>query len=63
MKESTREALRRAQMKYDNANTKKVFMKLNKTTDADIISRLETVGNVQGYLKALIRQDIEKNEE
>ena len=40
-------------------------MKLNKNTDSDIIQKLESVPNRQGYVKAIIRKDItqtDKNE-
>lgn len=33
-------------------------LKLSKNTDADIISRLESVDNIQGYIKGLIRADM-----
>lgn len=55
------EARLRAQLKYNKANTKQVTLRLNKRTEADIIERLEEVGNKQGYIKALIRADVEKN--
>ena len=51
----------RASAKYDKANTKQFILKLNKTTDADIMEKLATVGNMQGYIKELIRQDMKKN--
>lgn len=54
------EAQKRAQAKYDKANTKQVIMKLNKITDADILEILEQTQNVQGYIKQLIRDDIRK---
>lgn len=54
------EAQKRAQAKYDKANTKQVMLKLNKTTDADILEMLEHTPNVQGYIKQLIRDDIRK---
>lgn len=57
MKKST-EAKLRASAKYDKANTKSVFLKLNIKTDADILEYLETVGNKQGYIKGLIRKDM-----
>ena len=38
-----------------------VHLRLNKNTDADIITKLETVGSKMGYIKALIRADIERN--
>ena len=55
------EAQKRAQKKYDEAHKKDfrmVQLKLNRETDADIIAKLETSGNIQGYIKALIRSDI-----
>lgn len=52
------EALKRAVAKYDAANTVQVKMKLNKANDADILKRLEEVGNKQKYIKDLIRSDI-----
>lgn len=58
MKKSS-EAKIRAAAKYDKANTKSVFLKLNIKTDADILAYLETVGNKQGYIKELIRNDMQ----
>lgn len=52
------DAQKRAAAKYDKSHTKGVYIKLNKTTDADILKRLQEVGNVQGYIKKLIRKDI-----
>lgn len=52
------EANKRAQVKYDKANTTQVMLKLNLKTDADILRRLAEVGNKQGYIKRLIRADI-----
>ena len=46
-----------AQERYDKENTVSVRLKLNKKTDADIISKLESVDNKQGYIKRLIRED------
>ena len=54
------EAQKRAIAKYDAANTVQVKLKLNRVTDADILERLEEVGNQQGYIKRLIREDLEK---
>lgn len=54
----TTDAQKRAKAKYDRENTKQVMLKLNLKTDADIISYLEGVGNVQGLIKQLIRREI-----
>lgn len=53
------EALLRAMAKYDRENTLQIHLKLNKKNDQDIIQRLESAGNKQGYIKELIRKDIE----
>ena len=50
----------KAQKKYDAENTKAYYIKLNKKSDADVIEKLDTVDNRQGYIKRLIRDDISK---
>ena len=45
-------------IKYDKENTKRVFIKLNKNTDKDILDYLESVQNKQGYIKDIIRKDM-----
>lgn len=60
-KDMTTEAQKRAQKKYDEANKDKfrmIHLKLNRDTDADIISKLESVDSIQGYIKELIKNDI-----
>ena len=53
-------AQKKAQTKYDAANTVQIKMKLNKHTDADVLAKLDSVGNRQGYIKELIRRDLKK---
>lgn len=48
-----------AKQRY-NAKLKKLTIELNTDIDQDIINYLETVGSKQGYIKALIRNDISK---
>ena len=60
VKETT-EALRRAVDKYDKDNTRQFKIKLNNTTDKDIIEYLDTLSNKQGFIKELIREHIKKN--
>lgn len=57
---ATTEAQKKAVAKYDAENTVRVMLKLNKTTDADILKVLEASGNKQGYIKQLIRADLNK---
>ena len=45
-------------IKYDKVNTKRVYIKLNKNTDSDILSYLDSKKNKQGYIKELIRKDM-----
>ena len=58
---TTSKAQLRAQEKYDKDNTVQVKLKLNKKTDADLISWLDDISNKQGYIKELIRSDIRVN--
>lgn len=55
------EAQKRAVRKYDAKNTRQYHLKLNLTTDADIIEHLAGLESVQGYIKALIRADMKAN--
>lgn len=54
-----KEQQKRAQIKYDKANTRKITFKFNLKTDADILEKLDSVNNRQGYIKELIRNDME----
>lgn len=59
----TTEAQKRAQKKYDDANRDKfkfIQLRLNRETDADVIEKLASVSSMQGYIKDLIRKDLEK---
>lgn len=47
------------QDRYDASHTKKVVLKLNLKTDADVLEKLEQVPSKQGYIKELIRKDLE----
>ena len=57
------EAQKRAQKNYDRKSREKfkvLTLKLNKESDSDILAKLESTGNMQGYIKNLIRADINK---
>lgn len=51
-----------AKSAWMRAHTVVVSIKLNRSTDADILGRLDGLENRQGYIKALIRADIKKEE-
>lgn len=47
------------QERYDRQNTVRICgLKLNKKTDKKIIEKLKSVSNKQGYIKNLIKNDI-----
>ena len=54
----TTKAQARATEKYQKENTKLMTIRLNRKTDADIIAKLEQVESKQGYIKDLIRKDL-----
>ena len=43
---------------YMDQHLTRISVYLNKVTDADILDKLKNIGNVSGYIKALIRKDI-----
>lgn len=57
MPESTKAQIK-ASVKYDANNTTRLYIKLNNNTDADIIEHLKSVANKQGYIKELMRDDM-----
>jgi len=54
------EAQAKASLKYDRENTRRLSIKLNVNTDADILKKLDEVPSKQGYIKELIRRDLAK---
>ena len=54
------DAQKRANAKFEREKTRSIKIKLTKSTDADILAKLDSVGNKQGYIKALIRADLKK---
>ena len=48
---------------YDRENTTRVYIKLNNRTDKDILDKLDSVPNKQGYIKSLVRRDIGEHDE
>ena len=56
----TTEAAKAAKARYDAKTAKYLSLKLNTNTDKDLIEHLAKQENIQGYLKRLIREDMEK---
>lgn len=58
MANKTTQAMIRAVAKYNKDNIIQISVKLNRSTDKDIIDHLDQVDSKQGYIKDLIRKDI-----
>lgn len=58
----TTESTKAAKAKYDAKTARYISLKLNRNTDKDILHRLDSMMNVQAYIKSLIREDIARNE-
>lgn len=57
----TRQAKLDYNAKFIKERCKQINLMLNKNTDADIIVWMETKKNKVGYLKEIIRKDMERN--
>ena len=53
------EAKIRANNKSNKINTKMICLRLSYNTDADIIKKLDEVESKMGYIKELIRKDMQ----
>lgn len=55
-----KEQQRKATSKYQAKSIQRTVVILNRKTDKDIIAKLEQIKNMSGYIKSLIRADINK---
>jgi hypothetical protein len=62
MEKKNSDARIRANNKYNAAHTRIIPIRLNFTTDQDILNHLETVPSVAGYIKQLIREDMQRGD-
>ena len=60
MEYKTTEAQRRAIHKYNKKMRRNLTLSLNRKTDADMIAFLENKENVGGYIKNLVRKEMDK---
>lgn len=49
----------RANNKSNKKNTKMICVRLSYNTDADILNKLDEVDSKMGYIKGLIRKDLQ----
>ena len=54
------EAQYKSSQKYQMTKCRNITMQLNREYDEDILTWLDSQENKQGYLKALIREDMKK---
>lgn len=52
-----------SQARYIAKTRRRYVLNLNKNTDGDLLEHLEKIDNVQGYLKELIKMDMQKGVE
>lgn len=50
----------KAVTKYNKEKTTTICLRLNNSTDKDILEHLTTIDNKSGFIKSLIRSDIPK---
>lgn len=50
-----------AAARWQKKNLRRVVVKLHKTNDYDIIEKINAEPSIQGYIKRLIREDIERH--
>lgn len=48
------------QARYDAQHITRIGLKLHNDLDADIIQKLKSVDSMSGYIKSLLRQDINR---
>ena len=56
----TSKAQIKAVTKYNKEKTTTICLRLNNSTDKDILEHLTTIDNKSGFIKSLIRSDIPK---
>ena len=60
-KEYEKKTNRSAKVKYSKEKTRRYVIEVIKSSEADIYEKLEKQASKAGYIKQLIREDIEKN--
>lgn len=51
-----------SQAKYNKTHCKMISLKFHNENDADILQKLSSVPNIQGYIKKAIRESIARTE-
>ena len=48
---------------YEKENLRQIRLKINRKTEPELLAWIEKQDNIQGYIKELIRKDMERAEE
>jgi hypothetical protein len=48
---------------YEKENIRQIRLKINRKTEPELLEWIEEQGNIQGYIKRLIREDMEREKE
>ena len=48
---------------YEKDNLRQIRLKINRKTEPELLEWIEKQGNIQGYIKRLILEDMEKEKE
>lgn len=51
----------KASEKYRKANIRRIVLSLNRNTDHDIIAYLDSLDNIQGEIKRVLRNEIKRH--
>lgn len=49
--------------KYEKDNLRQIRLKINRKTEPELLEWIEKQGNIQGYIKRLILEDMEKEKD
>lgn len=49
--------------RYEKENLRQIRLKINRKTEPEILEWIEKQDNIQGYIKELIRKDMEREKE
>lgn len=48
---------------YEKENIRQIRLKINRKTEPELLEWIEKQGNIQGYIKQLIREDMDREKE
>ena len=49
--------------RYEKENLRQIRLKINRKTEPELLEWIEKQDNIQGYIKRLIQEDMEKGKE